>query len=234
MCWGVTVTAAMAAAGVAATVVTARRGDPPAIPLALAYFALMELLQLGGYIVLDQCGTPANRMVTQASYVHIALQPIVINAFALAIAPAPVTARMQRAVLGIAATASLLLVLRLVPIPGLGPCDPALTLCGEAVCTRSGTWHIAWELPLNAGLTERLFGGYLQFPAYFLAVFALPLVYGAWRFVAFHAVAGPILALALTRDPDEMPAIWCLFSIGIIAIALSPFIRHRVMAARTT
>ena len=74
----------------------------------------------------------------------------------------------------------------------------------------------------------------MQFPAYFLAVFALPLVYGAWRFVAFHAMAGPVLAHLLTRDPDEMPAVWCLFSIGILAIALSPFIRQRVMAARTT
>ena len=233
MCWGMTMTAAMAAAGGVGAVATLRRGDPPAIPLTLAYFTLMEALQFGGYATLDQCGTPANRLITLASYAHIALQPLVINAFAMAIAPAPVSARMRGTVYAVAGLCSLLLALRLAPLPFLGPCDPALALCGEALCTRAGDWHIAWELPLNAGLAGPLFGGFAQFPAYFLAVFALPLAYGAWRFVAFHAIAGPILAFLLTSDPDEMPAVWCLFSIGILAIALSPFVRYRVMAART-
>ena len=82
-------------------------------------------------------------------------------------------------------------------------------------------------MPLNGLFSSEL----LQFPSYFLAVFVLPLVYGAWRFVMFHALAGPILAASLTTDPNEMPAIWCLFSIGIILISLSPMIRHRVMGA---
>ena len=36
-----------------------------------------------------QCGNPANQAVTLASYLHIALQPLFINAFCMAIAPAP-------------------------------------------------------------------------------------------------------------------------------------------------
>ena len=64
------------------------------------------------------------------------------------------------------------------------------------------------------------------FPTYWLAVFLLPLIYGAWRFVIFHALAGPILASLLTSNPNETPAIWCLFSIGIILIGLSPLIRR--------
>ncbi len=61
--------------------------------------------------------------------------------------------------------------------------------------------------------------------------FILPLVYGAWRFVLFTYVAGPVAAITLTTDPNEMPAIWCLFSIGLLLISLSPLVRHRVMGA---
>ena len=231
MCWGLAASRAMVAAGAAGTAVTLRRGAPRAIPATLAYFTLMEALQIGGYATLGACGTPANRAITAASYLHIAFQPLVINAFAMAIAPAPVAAPMRRAVYALAALASLGLLLRLVPIPALGPCVAGTSMCAEALCTRAGEWHIAWEVPLNGGL-QALMGSWVEFPAYFLAVFVLPLAYGAWRFVLFHALAGPILAWSLTSDPDEVPAVWCLFSIGILAIALSPTIRHRVMGAR--
>ena len=40
------------------------------------------------------------------------------------------------------------------------------------------------------------------------------------------------LASALTSNPNEFPAIWCLFSVGIIVIGLSPWIRQRVRASR--
>ncbi len=99
------------------------------------------------------------------------------------------------------------------------------------LCLVSGEWHIGWSLPLN-DLPRVLFGTNITFPSYFLAVFVLPLFYGAWRLVLFHAVLGPLLAMALTSNPNEMPAIWCLFSIGLVLIGLSPFIRHRVMGAR--
>ena len=106
-------------------------------------------------------------------------------------------------------------------------------MCGDRFCLISGSWHIAWQLPLN-GLynpISELIGYNIQFPDYFLAVFLLPLMYGAWRFVVMHLLAGPMLAWALTSNPDEMPAVWCLFSIGILLIGVSPFVRHAVMGA---
>jgi hypothetical protein len=224
----------MVAAGGAATAITIRRGEPAAIPFTLAYFTVMEGLQVGGYLLLDQCGSPGNRAITAASYLHIVFQPLVINAFAMAIAPGPVAPATRRLVYALAALASLALALRLAPPGPFGPCDPALAMCAEAFCTRSGTFHIAWEVPLNAGLPGLLGldGARLQFPAYFAAVFLLPLAYGAWRFVAFHAVFGPTLAYALTPDIDEMPAIWCLFSIFLLVSGLSPTLRRHVLAAR--
>lgn len=234
---GLAASVGMMAAGAAGTALTLRRGEPWAIPLTLGYFTLMEALQVAGYATLDRCGSPVNEAVTLASYLHIAVQPLVINAFAMAIAPAAVSPGLRRAVYALAGLATLALLVRLAPEGPFGPCDPATTMCAESLCTRTGTWHIAWEVPLNAGLPGLLglSSSYVHFPAYLAAVFLLPLVYGAWRFALFHAAFGPVLAYLLTPDMDEMPAIWCLFSIFLLVVALSPAIRGRLLAApRTT
>ena len=233
MCWSEGASLAMIVVGGAATVVTIRRGETPAIPATIRFFTVMEALQFSGYQVLDTCGTPANQTVTLLSYFHIALQPLFINAFAMAIAPRPINDTTRRRVFALAGLASLLLLLRLVPLEWAGPCVPGEPLCGAAFCTVSGNWHIAWEVPLN-NMWIVLGDGFrsiLPFPDYILAVFALPLLYGAWRFVLFHAALGPLLAMTLTDNPNEMPAIWCLFSIGIVLLSLSPAIRGRFMAS---
>ncbi|NKX46229.1 DUF5765 domain-containing protein [Roseicyclus persicicus] len=231
MCWSEPASLAMAGLGAAAAVVTARRGDTPAIPVTLAFFAAMEALQFWGYQAIDQCGLPGNRWATILSWVHIALQPTFINAFALAVvAPALAPAR-RRLVLALAGLASALLLLRLAPFGWAGACLPGTHLCGPDWCTRSGTWHLAWDMPLN-DLAGALTGGVLTrwgaYPDYMLAVFVLPLAYGGWRFVLMHASLGPVLATLLTDDPGEMPAIWCLFSVGLVLLALSPWLRARV------
>ena len=86
MCWSMTASVAMVAAGGAATGVALRRGEPRAIWMTLGYFTVMEFLQATGYAVIDQCGDPANRTITLLSYLHIAFQPLFVNAFAMAIA----------------------------------------------------------------------------------------------------------------------------------------------------
>lgn len=219
----------MVVAGGAATAVALRRGESKAIWVTLGFFTLMEALQAAGYAVVDQCGNRVNQTITVASYLHIAVQPLFINAFAMAIAPSEVGSTIRRWVWILAGLATLVLLARLVPFGAVGPCQPGEVLCGPSWCLTSGEWHIGWEVPLN-GLPAYL-GIPFQFPSYMLAVFVLPLLYGAWRFVLFHALAGPLLAASLTNDPNEMPAVWCLFSIGILAISLSPFVRHRVMGA---
>ena len=192
----------------------------------------MEALQAIGYTVVDECGSSTNQSVTLLSYLHIAFQPIFINAFAMALMADAVTPRMRRWVYALAALASLLLLARLAPFSWAGHCAPGDTLCGPSFCTVSGDWHIAWEMPLND--MWGVFGGGVLDSApspYVLAIFALPLAYGAWRFVLIHAALGPGLASALTSDPNEMPAIWCLFSIGLMMIGMSPFIRRQLAPA---
>jgi hypothetical protein len=233
MCWSEGASAAMFGLGTVAAAITLRRGEPLAIPATLAYFALMEALQVGGNRVIDQCDLGANQTITALSYLHIALQPLFINAFAMAIAPRPVSPGTRRLVYALAGIATVLLILRLVPFGWAGPCRPGDPLCGAALCTTSGTWHLAWDVPLRDlwFWAPDIIRDYVPFPEYMLAVFALPLFYGAWRLVIFHAMLGPILARVLTDNPNEMPAIWCLFSVGLVILGLSPLIRTRLLAA---
>lgn len=232
MCWSATASMAMVGAGAGATAVCIRRGEPRAVSFALGYFTLMEALQAAGYAVVDDCGSAANRTITLLSYLHIAFQPLVINAFAMELVPGPVRQRIRTGVFAVAAASAGVMLLQLAP--GFGACRAGDPMCAEAWCLRSGEWHIAWEVPYNAMMAwaDAALGTASGFPTYVLSVFLLPVLYGAWRFVVFHAVAGPMLALALTGDPDEMPAVWCLFSIGILVIALSPAIRRRFEAER--
>jgi len=233
MCWSETATLSMVGIGAAATIITARRGEPKAIWLTLGYFTVMEVLQAVGYTVVDDCGSSTNKSVTLLSYLHIVFQPIFINAFVMAVMADAVTPRMRRWVYALTTLASLLMLARLAPFSWAGHCAPGDTLCGPSFCTVSGDWHIAWQMPLNDiwGFLGEDVTKFFAFPSYGLAVFALPLAYGAWRFVLMHAVLGPGLASVLTSNPNETPAIWCLFSIGLLMIGISPFIRRQFAPA---
>ncbi len=232
MCWSMGATVAMVAVGGAATAVTLRRGAPAAVPATLAWFTLMEGLQVAGHATVDACGTPSNDITAFLSYLHIAFQPFFINAFAMTLVRGPVRPTIRVAVwVGCGVSAAVML-MQMYPFAWAGTCPVGSVLCGSPLCVASGDWHIAWDIPRNdllAPLREVhwALGG---FPTYVVGAFLLPLAYGAWRFVLFHVLAGPLLAAALTTNPNEAPSIWCLFSIGIVLISLSPWIRARLEA----
>ena len=232
MCWTMGVSAAMVALGGAATVVSVRRGDTVAIPVTLGYFTLMEALQVVGYTVIDQCSSPVNQSVTLLSVLHIVFQPIFINAFAMTLVARPVGMAMRSLVFSLCAASSVLMLLQLYPFDWAGSCLPGTNLCAAQLCTVTGDWHQAWDVPFNGLMVpvEQVIGTRWGFPSYMLVTFALPLLYGAWRLVLFHALAGPVAAGLLTTNPNEVPAIWCLFSLAIVVIALSPAIRRRFTA----
>jgi hypothetical protein len=60
MCWSLEASAAMAVAGTAAAVVCWRQGQPLAVWAALGYFTVMEVLQLAGYLTVNDCSSAAN------------------------------------------------------------------------------------------------------------------------------------------------------------------------------
>jgi hypothetical protein len=229
MCWSMGISVAMVALGGTAMAVTIRRGDTPAVPITLGYFIVMEALQVAGYMVIDQCDSPVNQSVTLLSVLHIVFQPFVINGFAMALVAHRVGLPMKTLVYSLCTASAGLMLLQLYPFAWAGPCLAGSQLCAERLCTVSGDWHQAWDVPYNGLLAGMPWPGWiasLGFPGYMLAAFLLPLLYGAWRLVLFHLLAGPILAGSLTQNPNEVPAIWCLFSIAIILVALSPVIRR--------
>jgi hypothetical protein len=219
----------MVGVGAVATAVTVAKGRPTAIPVTIAYFTVMEALQAAGYLVVNQCGNPLNQSIAFLSMIHIVFQPFFINAFAMELVPEPVRLKVRTAVYIACSISAAVMLVQLYPFDWAGVCLPGSSLCGPALCTISGEWHIGWEIPFNGLMNpvEQTLGIPTAFPTYLLAAFIVPLFYGAWRFAIFHALIGPILASLLTDDPNEMPAIWCLFSIGIVLLSLNPWLwRH--------
>lgn len=227
MCWSETASVAMVGLGAVATGITVAQRRPRAVPVIFGYFTVMEALQAAGYLVVDDCGSSANQSLTLLSYLHIAFQPFFINAFALELVPPDVKRRVAVWVYSLCVLSAAVMVMQLYPFEWAGSCRPGATLCGARLCLTSGEWHIAWDVPYN-GLLRPLEDWAGSFPTYLATAFILPFAYGAWRFVLFHLLAGPVLASLLTENPNEMPAVWCLFSIGIILIGLSPALAARV------
>ena len=199
MCWSMEASAGLVVAGAVATTVTYKRGDSAAIWGTMAYFTAMEALQVAGYLVIDDCGATSNKSVTLLSYLHIVFQPFVINWFAMELVPDPVKHKVRGWVYALCGVSAGVMLIQILPWPALGQCHPGSPLCGAEYCTVSGNWHIAWQVPYNAFM----------------------LAYD-------DALAGPILASFLTDNPNEMPAVWCLLSIAILCIGLSPLVRRGV------
>lgn len=235
MCWGLAASAGMAGLGAVAAGITRHQGRPSAVPLTLAYFSVMEALQAVGYLVVDECGNSLNQTITFFSFLHIVFQPFFINAFAMALMPKPVHANVRATVYAICAACAGVMLVQLYPFDWVGACRPGGALCGPSLCTVSGEWHIGWEVPYNGFMIplERFMGIHAPFPTYVLAAFIVPILYGAWRFAVFHAVLGPGFAMLLTNDPREMPAIWCLFSVGIVLLSLNPWLWRRLQGEAT-
>ena len=224
-----TASVGMVAAGTAATAITIYRKEPAAISIALCYFTIMEALQATGYLVINDCGGQSNQAVTLLSFLHIVFQPFFINAFAMELVPRPVRLHVRWSVFALCGLSAGVMLLQLMRIQALGTCRPGDVLCGLRFCLTSGDWHIAWDIPYNGLLVplDEFLGTHIAFPTYLLTVFLLPVVYGAWRFSLMHLLLGPLLAGYLTGRPNEWPAVWCLFSIGILVIGLSPWIRRK-------
>jgi hypothetical protein len=237
MCWSPTVTAAMVGAGAVATGISLAKRQPAAISATLGYFTLMEGLQVVGYAVIDQCGQPVNQVITLLSFLHITFQPFFINAFAMELVAVPVRAPVRWAAFTACGVSAAVMLAQLYPFEWAGACRLGSILCGKVLCTVTGDWHQAWDIPFNGMLNafdmamQQMIGLSRSFPTYLVVAFIVPLFYGAWRFVVFHALIGPLLAGTLTSNPNEIPAIWCLLSIGLSVIALTPPIRRRFSTA---
>ncbi len=217
MCWSGEASAAIAAVGIASTAYAIYKKEPPELYLPLAYFSLMELLQAYTYSVIDQCGMTGNQVATLLGYMHIAFQPFFINMMGMYFIPPEVRERIRTTVYTLCFVFAVLMLVRLYPLPSVPMCELGSMLCGTPLCSVSGNWHIAWNIPYN-----NLFG---DIPLYAMVGLILPVLYGSWRASIYSFVAGPILAYLLTNNPNEQPAVWCLLSIGLLLIVVKTRIR---------
>ncbi len=218
MCWTQPVSLALGAAGMGAATYTHQKGYSKYVSLPLAYFSLMEFLQFFSYYSINQCALESNSTLTLLSYVHIAFQPIFINMIMMHSVPGGVSARTRRIAYSISIIVAGLLLAKLLPLAPASLCAPGQTLCGPQMCTVSGSWHLAWQIPLyNVPLP----GDTMLY--YSLAAFVVPLFYGAWASVATIFIFGPVLAYMLTGgSPNEWPAVWCLYSVAFMIVGLTP------------
>jgi hypothetical protein len=214
MCWSIEASAVLAITGLGTSVVARARGDQPAIWATLGYFSLMEGLQAVTYLVIDACGAPANAILTVLAYVHIAFQPLFINLISLSFIPQHARRRVAPIVYSLCVGSGLFMLLQLYPFTWSPNCGIGQTLCGTQLCAVTGTWHIGWEVPY------RTFGLFVAFPTYLLMAFIAPVVYGSWKFTLFHVITGPAAAYLSTRNPNEWPAVWCLYSVGLVLVAM--------------
>jgi hypothetical protein len=219
MCWSESASIAATAVGAVATVYAAKKGVPKERTFALGYFTLMELLQAVSYIWIGQCDVGGNRLLTNLSFIHIAFQIPVANAFMLSFTSSKTRSKWFRPVMIVSFIASFLMLTKLIvplvwSVPREWMCKAGDALCGTNSCSYLGNWHLAWRLPL--------LGFDPSNHIYMILVFILPVLYGSWRLSLFHFIFGPLLAFLLTTDHNESPAIWCLFSIAILCAIFFP------------
>ncbi len=219
MCWSFTASGIFAVIGFAVAAYFAYKKESKLLWIPLAFFALMEALQAATYFYLGQCLASENQMLTFLSYLHIAFQPIFINALVMYFIPLRVRKKLFWPVLAVAALFSVILIVKLYPFAWAGTCSIGTTLCGDNLCSFRGNWHLAWSIPFNNL-------GFTMMTYYYIAVFLLPLIYGSWKTTLYSIVLGPLLAISLTNNhPNEWPAVWCLLSIAILLGVAVPFLR---------
>lgn len=238
MCWNGEASTALAIIGLSSTVYAAYKGDTPAVWITLGYFSLMEALQAYTYLVIDNCMLPANQIATLLGYLHIAYQPFFANLISMHFIPTEARQKVQYLVYSACFISSIFMILQLYPFDWAGNCAIGRPLCSDfpTPCSVHGNWHIAWLVPVN-GIGNWLFyddvpvfnNGYIT---YTFAVFVMPLLYGSWRFTLYHWSIGPFLASLTTNNINEWPAIWCLFSIGLLLIVVKTPIRKLLYVKR--
>lgn len=231
MCWSGEASGVLAAAGLATSAYVAIKGESKELWIPLTYFALMELLQAFTYVYIDLCDNPNNQVLTLLGYLHVTFQPFFVNMVAMYFIPESVKIKIRTTVYTLCAAASIALMIKLYPFAWAGHCNIGVEgFCGPVICSTSGSWHIAWEIPLNGLLSDPIewlfhFTWGLHALAYILAAFVMPVIYGSWRFVGFHYLIGPLIADISTTDPNEFSAVWCLFSIALCVSVIKTPIR---------
>lgn len=189
---------------------------PTGARLCVAYFALMETIQAAQYSVLgdgidhENCGLMSNKALTWAGMIHLCFQPFFSNMF-LTQFMTKAQRKHMRLILLLCLFGGISMMNRFFVSSVDKHCDIGTEpLCGPHACSFQGSTHVAWQMPLQHCDQDYFTPGFqLHFFLFFLPIFAM----GMWRHALFLLISGPIIGRLLTDHHDEIPAIWCFFSI---------------------
>jgi len=233
MCWSGEASGVLAVAGLSTATYVALKGESKELWIPLTYFALMELLQAFTYVYIDLCDNPNNQVLTLLGYLHVSFQPFFVNMVAMYFIPESVKLKIRTTVYTLCGIGTLFMLFKMYPFAWAGSCNIGIEgFCGPSICSTSGSWHIAWQMPLNGLMSDPVgwlfgFNWGLHAFTYILVAFYLPLIYGSWRFVGFHYLIGPFISDVTTTDPNEYSAVWCLFSIALcVSVIKTPIRKH--------
>ena len=216
MCWSFGASAVFALLGFGFAIHFARKKESKLIWIPLGYFAIMETLQALSYLYLGTCTSSGNQLLTFLSYMHVVFQPFFVNAFMLYFIPPKARKKIIKPVFVIAGIIAIILILKIYPFEWAGTCAEGTALCGKVLCSYKGAIHLAWTMPMNN------IGWFTFMTYYMIAAFLVPLIYGSWKTSLSGILTGPVFAIILTANPNEWPAVWCLFSVVIIMIGIFP------------
>ncbi len=225
MCWSFGASAALATAGVGTSGYMAKNKQSKLIWIPILYFSVMELLQALTYFYIDKCDVYMNHLLTVIGVIHIAFQPFFINAISLYFVPARIRKKVAPWAFTICFFGTVGTLVKLYPFHlvtgSAAACISGVdTMCGSGLCSVSGSWHLAWNVPLS--LHPNIFY------TYYVPAFIVPIIYGSWRMTIYHCIFGPALAWILTKNPNEWPAVWCLLSVGYILVAWYTPLREKL------
>ena len=182
-----------------------------AAAIGISYFALMEIIQYFQYKVINQCGNPRNKFLTQLGYAHICFQPFFFNIWLLAFVSAQQAPTQWKFIIA-AFIAGLLLLTRVFYVKDEELCDGNNEpLCGKRTCAFAGEKYIAWNIRLRAP------GKHWMTPSIGLHFFfwVVPvLVLFELKPILAVLLTGPFFGMLLTRNIHEQPAIWCYTAIA--------------------
>ncbi|WP_420831682.1 DUF5765 domain-containing protein [Bathymodiolus japonicus methanotrophic gill symbiont] len=170
-------------------------------------------MQAATYVYIDECSSPMNQVMTLFGYLHVAFQPFFVNMVAMYFIPESVKLKIRTTAYTLCAVAAVAMIVKMFPFAWAGLCIIGTEgFCGDQVCSVSGAWLFGFDWGLHVFV-------------YILAAFVMPVIYGSWRFVAFHYVVGPWISDITTDDLNEYAAVWCLFSIVLCVSVIKTPIR---------
>src|SRR3989338_2379785 len=188
MCWSMEASATLTAAGTAALAVGAYRKQPKELLIPLGYFTIMEGIQAFTYPVIDACEMPLNQFLTMLGFIHISFQPFFINMVMLYFIPTERREKIAVPVYLLCGLAAGVALLQVYPFAWAGQCLDGMPLCGRPLCSVSGQWHLAWNVPLNGLLNTLWPMPFMALPGYFFIGLLLPFFYGSWRANLYHII----------------------------------------------